>query len=119
MLRSFTDRFLGGVCGGLAATLRLNSWILRALFVVLTLASAGAFAALYVVLWWVTPQERLLAERRGGLPLVFVLLLIVLTAALWAARDQGMLIAPSGTSLYFPILAVFLSVVFFLRQVRA
>jgi phage shock protein PspC (stress-responsive transcriptional regulator) len=119
MLRSFTDRFLGGVCGGLAVTLRLNSWLLRALFVVLTLASAGAFAVLYVVLWWITPQERLLAERRGGLPVLLVLLLVVLTAALWAVRDQGMLIAPNGTSLYFPILALVLSVVFFLRQVRA
>jgi phage shock protein PspC (stress-responsive transcriptional regulator) len=119
MQRSFTDRLFGGVCGGLAATSRLNSWIVRALFIILTVLSAGAFAAVYLLLWWLVPQERLLAERRGGLPLVFVLLLLVMTAVLWALRDQGMLNAPDRTSLYLPILALILSLVFFLRQVRA
>lgn len=119
MLRSFTDRLFAGVCGGLAATFRLNSWIVRALFVALAVLSEGAFVALYLLLWWLVPQERLLAERRVGVPAVLVLLLIVLTAALWAVRDQGMLNAPDGSSLYLPILILILSVVFFLRQVRA
>ena len=119
MLRSFTDRLFGGVCGGLAATFRINSWIVRALFVILAVMSVGAFAAVYLLLWWLVPQERLLAERRGGVPVVFVLLLLVLTAVLWALRDQGMLNAPDGTSLYLPLLALILSLVFFLRQVRA
>lgn len=119
MQRSFTDRVFGGVCGGLAASLRINSWFIRALFIVAAVASLGAFAALYVLLWWIVPQEHLTAPERHGVSLFVVLLLLAATAALWALRDQGLLNAPDGTSLYLPLLALMLSLVFFLRQVRA
>ncbi len=119
MLRSFTDRVFGGVCGGLAASLRINSWIWRALFVVLAVASGGAFAVLYVLLWWLVPQQRLSVERQSGLPVLLVLLLIAVTIVFWYGRDLGWWNAPDGTTLYLPILALVGSVVFFLRQVRA
>lgn len=118
MLRSFSDRVFGGVCGGLAASLHISSLWVRVLFVVLTLASLGAFAALYLLLWWIVPQESQTRKRRG-MPLFFVLILIVLTAAAWAGRDLGQLTTPSGVNLFWPGAAVILSAVFFLRQVRA
>jgi phage shock protein PspC (stress-responsive transcriptional regulator) len=119
MQRSFTDRLLGGVCGGIGHALRLNSWLVRSLFVVLAVASLGAFVVFYLLLWWIAPQESVAAPRRGGLPIFMVLLLAVLTIGLWIGREQGFLNTDDGTSLYLPILAIILSVVFFLRQVRA
>lgn len=119
MFRSFTDRLLGGVCGGLAAALRVNVWIIRLLFVILTIASLGVFAVLYVLLWWLVPQESLTVKRRGGFPVIFALLLILLTVGLWAGRDLGWLQAGNGESLYLPIVVGVIGLVFFLRQVRA
>jgi phage shock protein PspC (stress-responsive transcriptional regulator) len=119
MLRSFTDRVLGGVCGGIATALRVNAWIVRAVFIVLAIASVGAFAALYLILWWVMPQESFTSRRRGGLPLILLLVLAALTVALWLGRDAAWLRAPGGESLYLPLLALVLALVFFLRQVRA
>jgi phage shock protein PspC (stress-responsive transcriptional regulator) len=118
MLRSFTDRVFGGVCGGIAASLRVNGWWVRALFALLTILSLGAFAVLYLLLWWIVPQESL-ANRRRGVPLILILLLIALTAAAWAGRDLGYLRAPSGENLFWAGALVLLSAVFFLRQLRA
>ncbi len=118
MVRSFSDRVLGGVCGGLAASLHMSSLWVRVIFVALTLLSLGAFAPLYLLLWWIVPQESQVSRRRG-LPLIVVLALIVLTAAAWAGRDLGQLTTPSGVNLFWPGALVILSAVFFLRQVRA
>ncbi len=114
MLRSFTDRVLGGVCAGFAAALRMNVWLIRLLFVLLTLLSSGAFILVYVLLWWIVPQESLIARRRG-FPAIFAVLLSGLTLAAWFGRD--MLRAPSGEPLFWAAAAVILSAVFFLRQV--
>jgi phage shock protein C len=120
MYRSFTDRVFGGVCGGLAAALRINAWAVRSVFIVLTLISLGAFAILYLLLWWILPQESLVARRktRGvGLPMVVVLALLVIAA--WIGRELGYLRTPSGVEMFWPGALLLLSVVFFLRQVRA
>ncbi|MCC6616974.1 MAG: PspC domain-containing protein [Anaerolineae bacterium] len=119
MLRSFTDRVFGGVCGGLATALPIDAWIIRIAFVVLALISLGGFAALYLILWWITPQESPTSGRQRGLGLPLVLILIVLTAALWLVRDQTWLRAPGGESLYLPLILFVVALVFFLRQVRA
>lgn len=115
MVRSFTDRVFGGVCGGLAASLRINAWILRFLFVILALASVGTFAVAYLILWWLTPQGSPVTRRRG-LPVILVFVLLALAIALWVLRLQNQLITPYGTDLYLPILAFALALVFFLRQ---
>lgn len=118
MYRSFSDRVLGGVCGGLAAALHMNAWWVRIIWAVLALASLGAFAVLYVLLWWVVPQESP-TERRRGLSLFFVILLVILTAAAWAGRELGQLTTPTGVNLFYPGAFLLLSAVFFLRQLRA
>ena len=119
MLRSFTDRVLGGVCGGLAAALRVNSWLVRAVVAVLSLASLGAFAVFYLLLWWLVPQESPTARRQRGLALPIVILLALLVIAAWIGRELGYLRSPTGAELFWPLALLILSAVFFLRQVRA
>ncbi len=118
MYRSFSDRVLGGVCGGLAARLHISAWVIRVLFALLTVISLGAFGILYLLLWWIVPQESP-TQRRRGVPLILVLLLIVLTAAAWAGRDMGQLNTAAGINLFYPGALLILGVVFFLRQLRA
>lgn len=56
--RSLGDRWLGGVCGGIAQVTGLPSWAWRLVFVLGTVC-AGTGAALYVLLWILVPQEQL------------------------------------------------------------
>lgn len=119
MYRSFTDRVLAGVCGGLAQALHAPAWLIRLLFIVLTVMSIGLFALPYVILWWITAQESFVTRRRAALSLPLVFLLLALTVVLWAGRDLGWLEPTEGQSLYLPVVAVVLAFVYFLRQVRA
>lgn len=54
--RSSTDRWLGGVCGGLARATGLESWIWRLGFAVLG-CYAGAGVLVYLLLWIFVPRE--------------------------------------------------------------
>jgi phage shock protein PspC (stress-responsive transcriptional regulator) len=55
--RSKTDRMLGGVCGGMADYLGLDTVLVRVLWVVLTLALFGTGLIAYVLLWLLAPEE--------------------------------------------------------------
>lgn len=55
--RSRTDRMLGGVCGGLAASLGADAALLRVLTVALTLITGGAAAIVYVAAWALAPED--------------------------------------------------------------
>lgn len=118
MYRSFTDRILGGVCGGLGQTLPvLNGWAVRGLFVVLTVVTVGAFGLVYALLWLVVPQESLAIRGRGGLWwLLFALGLMVAVPAAWYGQLNGLTQTPDGVELFWPGLVLFASVVFFLKQ---
>ncbi|MBI1282280.1 MAG: PspC domain-containing protein [Anaerolineaceae bacterium] len=119
MYRSFTDRIFGGVCGGLAAIIPLSVWWFRVAFVILTLVTLGAFAVLYLLFWWIIPQESLAVRQSGGSGrLLLVVVLSILTLVGWAASITGNLQGPSGQSLFAPILLLILAIAFFLRQVR-
>ncbi|MGM9481744.1 PspC domain-containing protein [Roseateles sp. NT4] len=54
--RTRIDRWLGGVCGGIARITGLDSWIWRLIFVVLFLAF-GSGILLYILLWIFVPEE--------------------------------------------------------------
>lgn len=54
--RSTSDRWIGGVCGGIAPTLGLESWVLRLLIAALTLFG-GIGVIVYLLLWIFVPQE--------------------------------------------------------------
>ncbi len=119
MQRSFTDRVFGGVCGGLGAALRVNAWAIRVLFAVLTLLTLGGFGVVYILLWWIVPQQSFV-ERRGKFPALFALLLILLIGAAWVVTTFSLvaLPLPAGVNAFWLGAAVVLSAVFFLRQLR-
>jgi phage shock protein C len=54
--RSRSDRWIGGVCGGIARATGIESWILRLLCVVLAMFG-GAGIVLYLLLWIFVPSE--------------------------------------------------------------
>ena len=56
LVRSSSDRMLGGVCGGLARYFGIDSSVVRLLFVLSTIF-VGVSPLVYVVLWIVMPLD--------------------------------------------------------------
>ena len=54
--RSLTDRWIGGVCGGLGETTGIPSWSWRILFV-LTALLHGIGVIMYILLWIFVPLQ--------------------------------------------------------------
>ena len=54
--RSRSDRWLGGVCGGLARATGAESWVWRLVFALLALLG-GTGLLLYILLWILVPSE--------------------------------------------------------------
>ena len=54
--RSRRDRWVGGVCGGIARSTGMEAWVWRLLFVALFIC-AGAGLLLYILLWIFVPSE--------------------------------------------------------------
>ncbi len=54
--RSRSDRWVGGVCGGIARSTGMESWVWRLLFAVLFIC-AGAGLLVYLLLWIFVPSE--------------------------------------------------------------
>jgi phage shock protein C len=54
--RSRSDRWIAGVCGGIARATGVDSWVCRLLFALLLLCG-GVGLVLYVLLWIFVPSE--------------------------------------------------------------
>ena len=54
--RARSDRWVGGVCGGIARATGLQSWLWRLLFATLAFF-AGTGIVLYLLLWIFVPEE--------------------------------------------------------------
>ncbi|PZP30156.1 MAG: hypothetical protein DI603_15465 [Roseateles depolymerans] len=54
--RSRNDRWIGGICGGVARATGLDSWVWRLIFTVLFLAF-GSGILVYLLLWIFVPEE--------------------------------------------------------------
>ena len=54
--RSRTDRWLGGVCGGMARSTGMAAWVWRLIFATLFIF-AGAGLLVYVLLWIFVPSD--------------------------------------------------------------
>ncbi|MBC7918548.1 MAG: PspC domain-containing protein [Rhodoferax sp.] len=54
--RSTTDRWIGGVCGGLAVSTGMDSWLWRLVFALLLLAG-GTGVLIYIILWIFVPLD--------------------------------------------------------------
>jgi phage shock protein PspC (stress-responsive transcriptional regulator) len=59
--RSRSDRWLGGVCGGLGLVTGVESWIWRLLFV-LFVVTFGFGLAIYILLWIFVPEDELIGH---------------------------------------------------------
>ncbi len=62
--RSRNDRWLGGVCGGLAQITGLAAWAWRLIFTLLFLC-AGSGALIYLLLWLFVPEQDLPVSPSG------------------------------------------------------
>ena len=62
--RSLSDRWLGGVCGGIAQVTGLPSWVWRLIFT-FGVVFAGTGLALYILLWILVPPEQLYLPAPG------------------------------------------------------
>lgn len=56
MRRSRTDSWFAGVCGGIARTTGIDSWLVRLLFCILILCG-GVGLLVYILLWIFVPME--------------------------------------------------------------
>lgn len=61
LLRSATDNMIGGVCGGIAAYLGVDSVLVRLAFILLAFASGFGFIV-YLILLVIMPKEDLLND---------------------------------------------------------
>lgn len=119
MYRSFTDRILGGVCGGLGALFPISAWGFRLAFVILSIVTLGAFGLLYLILWILVPQQTLVGRQRGGSSILLLTVILVLVTLIgWLAWVGGGLRGPAGEPVYWAGMLVILTVVYFLRQLR-
>src|SRR3546814_10358619 len=65
--RSINDRVLAGVVGGIAHRYGWNSTLLRAIYVIVSVASAAFPVILvYVILWLLMPEGNDLTQRMPG-----------------------------------------------------
>ena len=57
LYRSKDDRWLGGVCGGIAKYFNVDSTVIRVHFILLALVIGGGILV-YIILWIVIPKEQ-------------------------------------------------------------
>lgn len=57
LYRSRKDLMIGGVCGGLAEYLRIDSSLVRLFFILLALGGSGIGVMVYLLLWIIVPSE--------------------------------------------------------------
>ena len=62
LFRDPDNKYIGGVCGGLAAYFNIDPTFVRILFVILILL-AGSTIFAYIILWIVIPRARTTADR--------------------------------------------------------
>ncbi|MDL2358597.1 MAG: PspC domain-containing protein [Pseudomonadota bacterium] len=55
--RSRGDRWIGGVCGGLAKVSNVEAWIWRLVFTLVALCGFGVGVLVYILMWIFVPEE--------------------------------------------------------------
>jgi phage shock protein PspC (stress-responsive transcriptional regulator) len=56
LARSRDDRWLGGVCGGVAAYTGMDATLVRLIFAVATILGFGSLILVYLVAWVLMPE---------------------------------------------------------------
>src|ERR1700676_1552465 len=67
LYRSENDKMLGGVCGGLAAYLKIDPSVVRIIYAVLILGSFGTAILLYFILWIALPPKSMVTKIKKRL----------------------------------------------------
>jgi phage shock protein PspC (stress-responsive transcriptional regulator) len=62
MYRDPDNRILGGVCSGMGCYWNLDPWVIRVIFIALTLAG-GLGVITYLILWIVLPEAKTTAQK--------------------------------------------------------
>jgi phage shock protein C len=57
LVRSRDDRWVAGVCGGVAAYLGVDANLVRLVVVLGTVLGFGSLAVAYIVAWFLMPEE--------------------------------------------------------------
>jgi phage shock protein PspC (stress-responsive transcriptional regulator) len=65
--RSRDDRWLGGVCGGIARITGVQAWVWRMVFALLALC-AGTGLLAYLLMWLLIPSDPVPPALNGGHP---------------------------------------------------
>jgi phage shock protein C len=63
--RSRRDKILGGVCGGLAEYFKVDSLIVRGIWILLILMAHGAPLLIYILAWILMPTEKTAKTQSG------------------------------------------------------
>lgn len=120
MTRSFTQRLLGGVCGGFAEFTRLPASFFRAMLIVLSVLTSGFALLSYLALWWILPLRVPTRRQSSGiLRLLLAILVIAAMSALWWGREMPWLMTAGGASLFLPATLLVLGVALLMRQAAA
>jgi len=56
LVRSTDDRWVAGICGGLAEFTGLDATLIRVVLVVATVLGAGSLIVIYLICWLLIPQ---------------------------------------------------------------
>jgi phage shock protein C len=56
--RSTTDRWIAGVCGGIAEYLNMDPLVVRLIFIGLLLFGIAPIVLLYLIMWVAVPEDR-------------------------------------------------------------
>jgi phage shock protein PspC (stress-responsive transcriptional regulator) len=129
LTRSLLDRTFGGVCGGIAYYLGINSWWMRVTFIGLAFFTFGAGIVLYLVLWLAMPQQTIrdlqlnpnpLRESNTARPETLILLGIgvIFLGLIVMAFNLGVLDNTNGGAL-LPFAVILLGLTLLAQQIRS
>ena len=57
LIRSRNNKWIAGICGGIAEYFGWNAELLRLVWVVLTVSTVFCGGIIYLILWLIMPQE--------------------------------------------------------------
>ena len=124
LCRSAIDRVIGGVCGGIGAHLGVNTWLVRASIILLTLAMPSLGILSYLLAWVIFPAATLSdlpgADRpRAGRAEATILLggTVIGMGVIALAAQLGFLQGTQG-ELLTPGLIALLGLALLMRQAR-
>lgn len=80
--KSWRQRQIGGVCGGIARFLDVNPWLIRILALLLALSSCGLALLLYLILYIALPWDEEDAELVWHFPWVYAVGIVVFFVAI-------------------------------------